>query len=154
MTTIQQIQKFLDEEGIKYEKGEGDYLYLKFKNIGNYADNNGSSYVKFFIGIDENGDYLQVVAPKLYELANCPYKTNVIELLNTISAQTKLIRWNTTTNNAINVMIDIPLNDSQLSKMQLKRCLGTILEVIDYYNDDIVNTMNTGDIKLNNQINI
>lgn len=148
MTTIQQIQQFLEEDGLNYEPGNGDFLFIGFRDIGNYTNKDGAALLKVFVGIDENGDYIQIVAPGLYKLHDCPYKAKVHELLNLIGSNFKFLRWDTVKNGCINPIIDLPLDDSNLSKAQFKRCLGTLLEFVDSYNEKILYTMETGEINL------
>lgn len=150
MTTIEEIKKFLDEEKIKYIKGTGDFFYVNFQDIGTYK-NNDQKIVKTFVGLSENGNYFQVVAPYLYDLENCQYKAEIFQVLNIICSNFKFIRWNVIANNAISLLIDMPLDDAKLSKMQLKRCIGTILDVIELYNDNILHTIKTGKINIKSE---
>lgn len=150
-TTIEHIKTLLDEEGLKYKVLDEDKIDMGFNmDCGSYLNKKGTSRLTIGLRLSENGDFLQFFSPFCYEIEDCKHKSSLYELLLIISNRYKLIRWELYKNMII-PSVELTLENSELSLLQLRRCIGAILGVVNQYNDAIVRAIKTGVVSFENE---
>jgi len=84
------------------------------------------------IALTEKGKYICFSIPQLVPVKDHVYKGVVFQTLLTIALEQDMIRWGYNPGNGyICASVEMVLEDSTLTFKQFKRCLRTLLEIID-----------------------
>jgi hypothetical protein len=144
-TTIEQISEFLESEDLHFEVDE-NIIRTGFKT-DNYRDSDGDEGVRIVIALEENGEFIKIVAPMVYKYPDGPHKAVLFQLLLMISWQTKMLQYEyDVTDGEVRAIIEFPLEDADLTKTQLMRCLRWIAKATDDHHGDIVAAMTKGEL--------
>lgn len=139
--TIAKIATYLLEEGLKYSIHD-NYIRTSFA-MRNYVDEENDKSLFLISFIEEGGVYFKIMAPNLYHYPlDGPNSTDVFKVLYAISWRNKLVSYcYDEKDGEIIAQIEIPLEDMELSKKQLFRCLNSLIQVIDEYHPVIFASM-------------
>ncbi len=144
-TSIEEIVGFLQSDGIKHEV-DGDYIRTGF-HTEKYRDPDGDDGVRVVIALEENGEFLKIVAPMIYKYPEGPHKAVLFQLLLMVSWDTKMIQYEYDMNDGeVRATIEFPIEDSKLTKAQLMRCVHWIAAATDKYHEDLVAAMTKGEL--------
>ena len=144
-TTIEQISEFLESEGIHFG-ADGNIIRTGFKTE-KYRDPDGDEAVRIVISLEENGEFIKIVAPMVYKYPDGPHKAVLFQLLLMISWQTKMLQYEyDVSDGEVRAIIEFPLEDADLTKTQLMRCLRWIARATDKHHDEVVAAMTKGEL--------
>lgn len=143
--TIQQISEFLESEGLRHRIEEG-FLRTGFKTE-NYRDSDGDPTVGLIVKLEENGEFIKIIAPQVYSYADGPHKAALFQTLLMVSWDTKMIQYEYDVNDGeVRAIIEFPLEDAPLTKKQLLRCVHAIAGLIDENHEKVVAAMTRGEV--------
>ncbi len=147
-TNIDEVKKFLDEEGKKFrESGERNYVRTGFITE-NYTDVDGEKLCHLVVAVEEDGEFLKIVAPKAYQFPKDASSYNKMALFQTllqISWQTKMVQFEYDPDDGeVRAIIEFPIEDSTLTCKQLMRCIYGITGVLEKYHEQITDAMRSG----------
>lgn len=84
------------------------------------------------INLSEEGEFIQFQVPHLLKIDDTVYKGVVLQTMALITHQLKMIRLEySPTEGDVWASIELPLEDSLLTKRQFNRCLLTLVNAID-----------------------
>ena len=133
-TDLKEIGKFMDSEGLKYDAHpEKSYLLTGFA-MNNYEDSEGQKRLRMVILLEENGEFLKVFAPGAYKCAPGPNALAILQAFMYIHWRTKMLQYEyDPSDGEIQAMIELPLEDSKLTKKQFLRVLAAMPQLVDRY---------------------
>ena len=147
-TNIDEVKKFLDEEGKKFrEFGEKNYIRPGFITE-NYTDVDGEKLCHLVVAVEEDGEFLKILAPKAYQFPKDASSYNKMALFQTllqISWDTKMVQFEYDPDDGeVRAIIEFPIEDSTLTCKQLMRCIYGITGVLEKYHEQITDAMRSG----------
>lgn len=144
-TTLDRIAQFLTESDIRFTANqEQSYIQTGFATKV-YRTPEGHDVIGLIISLIENGEMLRVVAPRLYVYQDGPNKTAVFQACLMICYQTKMVQFEyDATDGEIRATVDLPLEDAELTKRQLMRCIGAVCSIVDDFDGVIRRAMDDG----------
>ena len=144
-TSIQQITGFLDAAGLKY-RIDDDLARTGF-NTNTYRDTDGESGVSLVIAVEEDGEFLKIVAPSIYKYLDGPHKAALFQVLLMVSWDTKMVQFEYDMGDGeVRAIIEFPLEDAQLTQNQLLRCIHSIAAIVDENHERITAAMTKGEL--------
>lgn len=134
-TSLDEIKGFLDEENLNYGHTDGDtYIRTSFKT-DNYEDKEGRKSLRIIIELVEGGQFIKFMAPHAYNMpkqASSFHKMALFQTLLQISWQTKMVQFEYDPDDGeIRANIEFPLMDAALTKLQMRRALMALANIID-----------------------
>ena len=143
--TIEQIAEFLKSEGLNFKVD--DNRILSGFMMHNYKDSDGDPGISLVIRLEEDGEFLKVIAPRVYSYPDGSHKAALFQLLLMISWDTKMIQYEyDVTDGEVRAIIEFPLEDAILTKNQLMRCLNGIAGLVDENHENVLAAMETGEL--------
>jgi len=143
--TIEQISEFLKDDGLDF-KIDGNIIRTWFKTH-NYRDANGNTSLGLIIRLEENGEFLKIMAPAVYKYSAGPYKAALFQVLLMVSWDTKMIQYEYDVSvGEVRANIEFPLEDSSLTQKQLMRCLHSIAGIVDENHGKVVAVIERGEL--------
>ncbi len=147
-TTIEEVKQFLNEEGKKFREVPGkDFLRTGFITE-NYTDIEGEKLCHLVVAVEEDGEFLKVLAPKAYQFSKDASSYNKMALFQTllqISWDTKMVQFEYDPDDGeVRAIIEFPIEDSTLTRKQLMRCIFGITGILEKYHDQIMDAMRNG----------
>ncbi len=96
--------------------------------------------------MEENGEFVKIIAPKLYETTHSEYEAAIYESCVQVSQKIKMIQcYYDKSDGEVYFQIDIPLEDNNLSEKQLMRAIGCIVETVDTFDSGFRSAVDTGE---------
>jgi len=146
-TNLSEIERFLKEEGLRYTRME-EYIRTSF-GTDDYEDSDGDKSVFLILKPEESGEYFKLIAPNLYKLRGSSGREAVFQTLLMISWRTKLVQFEyDDSDGEIRGIVEFPLEDAELTRRQLMRCVHGIVQIVDEYHGAIGRAMRTGKVSL------
>lgn len=143
--TLQQIAEFLNSEGLKFKMEDG-FIRSGFQTH-NYRDTDGDEVISLVITLEEDGEFIKIIAPNVYSYPDGPHKAVLFQLLLMFSWRTKMVQFEYDANDGeVRAIIEFPLEDATLTKRQLMRCVRGIAALVDEYHDNVVAAMEKGEL--------
>jgi len=132
-TTLDEISKFMDAAKLRYGK-EDDRIRTGFAT-DLYEDHEGDNCLHLTIRLEEDGELLRIQAPRAYQLppkAGARKLAAVQRTINQLNWETKVGLYEMDTEDGeIRLCIDLPLEDAQLTELQLTRLIRLMPMIID-----------------------
>ncbi|NBO95479.1 MAG: hypothetical protein EBU79_06360 [Betaproteobacteria bacterium] len=101
------------------------------------------------IDIHEDGDFLQFVCPRLYNLRECPHKAAAFEAALVMAWRTKSVGYEYHPESGeLRAVFELPLEDSMLTERQMARIVKTVYDLIETYDPVIRHAMKTGKVDM------
>ncbi|GAB1433632.1 hypothetical protein MASR2M29_22580 [Spirochaetota bacterium] len=131
--SIATIATYLLEEGLKYSIHD-NYIRISFA-MRNYVDEENDQSLFLVSFIEEDGSYFKIMAPNLYHYPlDGSNSAELFRVLLAISWRNKLVKYAYDEKDGeVIALAEIPLEDTELGKKQLFRCLNSLIQVIDEY---------------------
>ena len=144
-TSIEQVTEFLESEGLNFEVD--DKIIRTGFHTEHYRDPDGDQGVRIVIAVEEDGEFIKIVAPMIYKYPEGPHKAVLFQLLLMISWQTKMLQYEYDANDGeVRAIIEFPLEDSTLTQKQLARCMHWIAQATDENHAHVVAAMTKGEL--------
>lgn len=149
-TTFKKLKRLFDESGTPYESVPSESIcafgvVFEPDEIA-YRDEEGEPRLQFLVRLEEEGRYLLVLAPRVWNVADCPHRQAACEVAAAVQARMKLIRFDLSDTGWLSPNIEIPLEESPLGADQLKRCLAGVLMAVKQYDPVFRHVIETGEI--------
>ena len=142
-TTLDELEALFQLIGWKYkcqkkdERGVEGYLYASYPTE-KYRDADGDSVVTFIFNVQESGEMIKVLVPRLYSCINPVYRRAFFEVAIRKTFEKKLCFYDYDHRDGeIRMLLDLPLEDAKLTERQLRRIVQSMLLLIDA-NDEVV----------------
>ncbi len=142
-TTLKELESLFDQIGWKYKSqpdssnGNEGVLYSGFPTKS-YKDSDGDNYVTFVLNVQEDGELVKIIIPKLYNCINTQYRRAFFEVAIRKTFEKKLCFFDYDHRDGeIRMLLDLPLEDSSLTEKQIRRIVRSMLNHVDA-NDEVV----------------
>lgn len=146
-TSIVEIKTFLDNQGLHYVQANENMVALQY-GTENYRDKDGDDTLTIAIELEEEGEFLKVYAPEVYNCQGCTHQLAVFTAILAVSWKTKMIQFEYNMEDGeVRAVIEFPLEDSQLTEKQLMRAVTGINQLVDEYHPTISEAIETGEVK-------
>jgi hypothetical protein len=134
---MERIEAFLESEGLKYRFHDQGHLLTGFRTES-YRSADGLQGMAIAVRLTEGGEYLECIAPALYDATDCPRPEELFRLLVSIMGRSKMIRFEfDPDDNEIRASIECALEDGCLTKRQFLRMLQALPELVDKWDPAI-----------------
>jgi hypothetical protein len=144
-TDFNVIKSFLKEEGFSFIHSDGsEYIETSIKTE-NYRNDDSAKSLSLFIKLEEEGRFIKVLAPYVYRCdlkSGSSRKSDLFQALLQVCWRTKMVQFEYDSGDGeIRAIIEFPLEDTQLSKLQLVRVMSTLSSVVDLYHEEIIKAL-------------
>jgi hypothetical protein len=144
-TDFSTIKSYLKEEGFGFIHSDGsEYIETSVKT-DNYRNDDSSRNLSLFIKLEEEGKFIKVLAPYVYRCelkSGSNRKAALFQALLQICWKTKMVQFEYDSDDGeIRAIIEFPLEDTPLSKLQLLRVMKSLASVVDLYHEEIVKAL-------------
>ena len=140
-TTLAEVEGYLGARGLQFRRDEANGSILVpfgFKEAG-------FERVLIVVRLQENGEFVEVIAPNLFHYPDGPNKLPLMQTLLHISWETKMLQWEyDPTDGEIRATIEFPLEDAPLTQRQFYRVLDAMLQFITVYGPRVRTVLETG----------
>ena len=156
---MERLESFLLAEKLKFRSHEAGHIVVGFATR-NYTAPSGNAPtargaddgfkgIAIAVRLSENGQYLECLAPGLYDLGTCRHRDAVLRALMAIMQRTKMVRFDwDPADGEIRCSVECPLEDGSLTRRQFIRMLRALPEIIDDWDPVIRGAMETGELRL------
>jgi hypothetical protein len=142
-TTIVELETLFKEIGWKYKlsvddnKASEGYIYAGFPTK-EYRDKDGDNYIGILFTVQEDGELVKVIVPKLYNCINTAHRRAFFEVAIRKTFEQKLCFYDYDHRDGeIRMILDLPLEDARITIGQIKRIVHSMVRLIDT-NDAVV----------------
>ena len=150
-TSIEEIKGFLREEGKKFREIPGKNFLRTGFITDNYTDNDGEKLCSLIVAVEEEGEFLKILAPKAYQFPKDASSYNKMALFQTllqISWETKMVQFEYDPDEGeIQAIVEFALEDADLTRQKLMRSVYTLSDALEEYHTAIHDAI-TGGIPL------
>jgi hypothetical protein len=144
-TTLEQVAAFMESEGLRFKIDDG-VIRTGFQTP-HYRDTDGDPGIPLVIRLEEDGEFIKVIAPNLYSYPDGPHKAALFQTLLMTSWDTKMIQYEYDARDGeVRAIIEFPLEDAPLTAKQLMRCLHGIAGLVDESHEKVVAAMENGKV--------
>ena len=156
---MERLESFLLAEKLKFRSHEAGHIVVGFATR-NYTAPSGDTPtgrgsddrfkgIAIAVRLSENGQYLECLAPGLYDLGTCRHRDVVLRALMAIMQRTKMVRFDwDPADGEVRCSVECPLEDGSLTRRQFIRMLRALPEIIDDWDPVIRAAMETGELRL------
>ena len=155
---MERLESFLLAEKLKFRSHEAGHIVVGFATRNYTAPSSGPTArgvddrfkgIAIAVRLSENGQYLECLAPGLYDLGTCRHRDAVLRALMAIMQRTKMVRFDwDPADGEIRCSVECPLEDGSLTRQQFIRMLRALPEIIDDWDPVIRGAMETGELRL------
>ena len=144
-TTIEELAAILEADGLKYRIVDG--LIRTGFLTEHYKCADGPIGLPLVIALEEDGEFLKIVAPTVYSYKEGPYKAQLFQTLLLVSYRTKMVQFEyDPADGEVRAIIEFPIEDGTITSRQLLRCVRAIAEIVDQFHESIVAAMTKGEL--------
>ena len=145
-TDLDQLQIFLGNLEWKFQFREEQNDIIVFFETENFINVNGENFIIVVLECTHNGEVLQIFSPQAYKIPqDTKNKHALFELLLLLMQDTYFVKFEYfEQREEIQICIDLPLEDQDLTEAQLHLCIQNIIKVAEQYHDSITTTIETG----------
>jgi hypothetical protein len=145
--TLDQLEQFLVARNLKYRR-EKDRVVTGFRST-HFRDDRGQAGIAIAVRVDEDGRYVEFIAPGLYCSRGCRQTAALFQTLLEITMRTKMIRFELDpTDGMVRCTVEVPVEDGTLTAKQFDRILDGLRNAIDRWHPVIRRAMDTGVVNL------
>lgn len=142
-TTLNELAEILDKLGWKYnskpseKKDNEGTIYTGFPTE-TYLDADGDKFINVVFSVQEGGELVKVLIPKLYECIHPGHRKAFFETAIRKTYEKKLCFYDYDHRDGeIRMVLDIPLEDAVLTEKQIKRVVSSTVRLVDINDNDI-----------------
>ena len=145
--TLPEITAHIKAIGWDHEvRAERDQIALGF-GTQNHIDLDGDRNIGIFIELAAEGQYVQVVLPRVYNLTNCKFKGATLATLTEIAFRTRSLQCEyDSSDGEVRYTVDAWVLDNTLTAMQLEMMVRIAVELLEEYEPVVRCAMETGKI--------
>lgn len=142
-TSYEIIKQYLKDEGYSFISKE-EYIETSI-STENYRNNDTEKLLSLVIKLEENGQTIKIIAPYVYNFKFKPgsnLKASLFQSLLEVSWKTKFVQFEYDSNDGeIRGIVEFPLQDADLTKLQFIRAVTALSSVIDLYHEEITKSL-------------
>ena len=147
--TPSQLGALLKKVGVNAEFNEEDQYFVFSLGTEVFKDQEGDNCLLMAIDIWEDGEFLQFICPRLYNVKDCPHKAAVFEAALVMAWRTKSLGYEYHPDSGeLRAVFELPLEDAQLTERQLGRILKMVYDLVEAYDPVIRSAIATGKIDM------
>lgn len=126
---------------------EAETITIDSGGWDHYRDPQGDNSLRIGLVLETGGEYLEVVAPGVYDASKCRHVGALSRLLLGVSMRTKLVQFSLDeTDGEVRATAEMVLMDGTCTPKQLHATIGILTSVIDAFHPHIARVMETGEI--------
>ena len=145
--TLDQIETFLAARKLKYRR-EPEQIVTGFETR-RFRDDRGRSGIAIVLRLEEQGRYLEIVAPGLYCSRGCGHQAALFQVLLDITMRTKMIRFeHDPADGEVRCTVELPIEDGGVTARQFQRMLDGLVEAVDRWHPVIRRAIDAGTVGL------
>ncbi len=145
--TLDKLESFLVARNLKYRR-ERNQLLVGFR-AEHFRDESGRPGIAVVIRVDEQGRYVEFLAPRLYCARGCKHAPALFQALLEITTRTKLIRFEFDPEDGeIRCAVECLIEDGTLTQRQFDRILDGVTAAVDRWHPVIRRAMETGVVNI------
>jgi hypothetical protein len=145
--TIEQIKQELDSGGIKYNPVPNDPTGLAIIfGTQNYTDSAGLKSLGLYLSLEENGEYIKVMAPGAFAVGGDHF-WEFLEACLWLQARTKLVQFELGDGamaGKMSPVVEWPVEDGTVTTKQLLRAVMGLGAIVEEYSPALMAVMETG----------
>jgi hypothetical protein len=148
--TLPELAAHLQAIGLKHKvEPEHNRVALGF-GTSQYVDLEGDKQVLVFVSIAAEGQYVEVVIPRAYNLGNCKYKGATLAALAEIAFRTRSLQCEYDPQDGeVRYSVDAWVLDNTLTRAQLEMMVRTAVQLLEEYEPVVRCAMDTGRVDFN-----
>jgi hypothetical protein len=145
--TLPELAAHIKAIGWNHEvRAERDQIALGF-GTQNHIDLDGDKNIGIFIEPAAEGQYVQVILPRVYNLTNCKFKGATLATLAEIAFRTRSLQCEyDSSDGEVRYTVDAWVLDNTLTPMQLEMMVRIAVELLEEYEPVVRCAMETGKI--------
>lgn len=145
-TSLDEIQEHLRALGLRYAVPDGDPLAI-YTVFGTelYRAPDGSDQLFLVVRVEEDGRYLKVFAPDAFRVP-AEHLDPFLRACAMLHYRTRLIQFEWDAEAGVVPMVELPLEDAPLTRLQLERCVKGLVALLDEYHDVLTEVARTGEV--------
>lgn len=145
--TLPELAAHIKAIGWRHEvQADRDQIALGF-GTENHVDLDGDKHIGIFIELAAEGQYVQVVLPRVYNLTNCKFKGSTLATLTEIALRTRSLQCEyDSSDGEVRYAVDTWVLDNTLTQSQLEMMVRIAVEVLEEYEPVVRCAMETGKI--------
>ena len=129
-TSIDELKSQLNELDYNFVEHDESTLVLDFKTK-TYRDPDGDPMVTLVIQLSEEGEHFRIFAPKAFNVEG-PKKDVYLRAFMDIQSNTSFLRFGYDDEDGeVRPMIDFAIEDAELTQLQLRKCIGVTMELME-----------------------
>lgn len=145
---LEQVEALLVEADLKYRLEDAGHLLTGFAT-SSYENGQGFRGVAIAISVDEEGEFLEFSAPRLYDASRCRDPGKLFQALLDITMRTRLVRFeHDPSDGEIRASVTFPVEDGTLTLRQFRRMLEAIPKAADHWHAAIRRAIDLGVVDL------
>jgi len=152
--TIKTLEKTLKKAfpGLRYDLDMEAERITFASRTESYRDVEGEACLSFSLELFDQGAYLEVKCPFIYDASESQHKGAVSRVLLGVSLRTKLVQFSfDEADGEIRASAELVLADGTCTSQQLKTMLGIVQAVIEDFHPHIVRAMEIGEVSFPNE---
>jgi hypothetical protein len=146
--TIDRIAALLDELDLGYQR-QDQYLFVNMQTeIYRDPEKQDSKVLTLMIELLEDGEFFTLLAPRAYFVRG-EHQDAFLRACARVQWRTKMVQfeWDAS-DGEVRPIIEIPLEDSELTARQLRRCIQGLCSIIDRYHEVLLRAATEGVVAL------
>lgn len=145
--SLPEIVELVKKIGWKHEvQAERNAVILGF-GLDHHVDLDGDKFVTIVVECHNDGEYVQVAAQRLYNLANCKYKGATLAALAELSFRTRSLQCEyDPSDGEVRYAVDTWVLDNTLTTRQLELMVRILVELLEEHEPVIRTAMETGKV--------
>ena len=145
--TLEAISGFLNQEGIQHQLDVGQSRLDTDFDTENYCDQSQAKRLALVIQLEEDGRFFKLIAPHCYNCKDSPFKEAIFKVLLIICLKTRMLQFEyDPSEGVVQAIVEFPLEDAQMTRAQLARCIRGLVAQIDRYHNMIATVIETGQV--------
>ena len=131
-TSLQTIQEYLSENEIEHHVKEEHNHIQTGTATRIYRDENGNYGVHIIIALEEDGEFVRIIVPNLYHDDSPDHLVAILQTCMQANRTMKMVQFEyDASDGEIRLEMQLPLEDAKMTKRQLMRMLGCVIEAVD-----------------------
>ena len=146
-TSYDNIKALLNEGGFRYSITSEGTILTGFGEMEEYLDSEGQPRLGVLIKLEESGSFIRFLCPRLYKYEGKRFKSDLFQSCLMINYWAKLLKFEFDDRDGeLRAVIELPLEDAELTLSQLSRCLTTLAYLIDRLDPLLRRTLREGGV--------
>jgi hypothetical protein len=144
--TNESLGKILEPYGFDLE-AEDRYFWSWVKGGAVYRDKDGDLSMFVVVQLTDDGRYLRVLAPQLYDLSPCTNRAAPMEVALAVGYRTKSLCFEfDPSTSELRATLEYPLESGTFTERQLVRCIQLLIAIVDDADPVIRHAIKSGQI--------